>query len=270
MEIIRIKDLEIFAKHGVLKEENVLGQKFLVSADIYGDLKKAAENDDISLSTDYAQVCIRINEFLNENTFALIETAAQKTAETILLDFPLAEKVDVEIKKPWAPVGLPLDYVSVKISEKWHTAYIALGSNMGDRMGYINFAVEKIMNDKMCRVDKISDFIETEPVGEVEQDNFLNGAICVKTLYSPQRLLRFLNGIEKEAHRERVIHWGPRTLDLDIIFFDDIILNEANLTIPHIEAENRGFVMLPLSQIAPYYIHPVSGKRVFETAKKFI
>ena len=95
-----------------------------------------------------------------------------------------------------------------------------------------------------------------------DQPDFLNGCLRMKTLYYPNELLRELNRIEKEAGRERIIHWGPRTLDLDIIFYDDLISQEDDLCIPHVEMHKRSFVLEPLEEIAPYKRHPGNGKTV--------
>ena len=168
------------------------------------------------------------------------------------------------IKKPWAPVGLPLKTVSINISRGWHTAYIALGSNMGDKENYLNDAIAAINSDPMCIVDKVSDFIETKPYGYTEQDVFLNGAIKIQTLYSPKMLLDFLQKVEYEAKRVRTVHWGPRTLDLDIIFYDDEIIDEDTLIVPHQDMTNRDFVLIPLNQIAPHHMHPVFKKPISE------
>ena len=165
----------------------------------------------------------------------------------------------MKIEKPWAPVAIPVDSVSVEISRGWHRAYIAIGSNMGDKKAYLDEAVEKLKNHPYCKVVKVSDYITTEPYGGVEQDVFLNGALEIKTLLYPAELLALLNRIEAEAGRERTIHWGPRTLDLDILFYDDCIIDSPALTVPHIDMQNRGFVLIPMSQIAPYLRHPVLG-----------
>ena len=114
---------------------------------------------------------------------------AEATAKAILLSYPMVSQVDLTIKKPWAPIGLPLDTVSVEISRSWHTAYIALGSNMGDKEKYLNEAVEKLQQTSDCQVLKVSDFLVTAPYGGVEQDDFLNGALTLKTLLTPQELI---------------------------------------------------------------------------------
>ena len=109
---------------------------------------------------------------------------------------------------------------------------------------------------------KVSDFLVTAPYGGVEQDDFLNGALALKTLLTPQELLERLHEIEQEAHRERLIHWGPRTLDLDILLYDNLVLDTPDLIIPHVEMHLRDFVLIPLAQIAPWKRHPLLGLTV--------
>ena len=187
---------------------------------------------------------------------------AEELVEDMLQKFDELEKVTLEIQKPWAPVGLPLKTVSVRITRSWHTAYIALGSNMGDSRQILDDAVSAIDALPASKVEKVSGFITTPPYGVTDQPDFLNGCLRMKTLYYPKELLRELNRIEKEAGRERIIHWGPRTLDLDIIFYDDLISQEDDLCIPHVEMHKRSFVLEPLEEIAPYKRHPGNGKTV--------
>lgn len=268
MDKIKIKDLEVYCNHGVYKEENVLGQKFLVSATLYTDTRLAGNKDDLTKSIDYGTICHKITQFLKEHTYQLIEAVAEQLAKFLLLEIKNLEKISLEIKKPWAPIGLPINAVSVEIERKWHTAYIALGSNMGDKEGYISQAIERLEEQEDCEVVKRSDLIVTAPYGMTQQDEFLNGCLQLRTLLYPLELLKLLNTIEKEANRERKIHWGPRTLDLDIIFYDDLILNSEKLTIPHADMKNRDFVLQPLAQIAAHKRHPVSGKTVAEMLRE--
>ena len=96
----------------------------------------------------------------------------------------------------------------------------------------------------------------------MEQDTFLNSALELRTLLYPEELLKLLNQIEAEAGRERIIHWGPRTLDLDILFYDDRVIDTPCLTVPHIDMQNRDFVLAPMAQLAPWYRHPVLNRTV--------
>ena len=115
----------------------------------------------------------------------------------------------------------------------------------------------------MCIRDS-SSFLVTEPYGVTDQDQFLNGCLELRTLLTPKELLNRLHQIEQNAGRERILRWGPRTLDLDIIFYDDLLLNTENLCIPHVEMHKREFVLKPLCEIAPYKRHPGNQKTVYE------
>ena len=261
---IKIEDLEVFANHGVFPEENVLGQKFVVSAVMYTDTRRAGLTDELTASIHYGEASAFITEYLKSHTFKLLEKVAEGLAEEMLVRIAGLQKVQIEIKKPWAPVGLPLKTVSVEIEREWHTAYIALGSNIGDSEAYLKEAIDKLDHLPTSRVEKVSSFLVTAPYGVTDQPDFLNGCLKLRTLLYPYELLAELNRIEKEAGRERIIHWGPRTLDLDIIFYDDLICEEDDLCIPHIEMHKRSFVLKPLEEIAPYKRHPVTGKTVRE------
>ncbi len=264
MDTIFIEKLEVFARHGVYPEENKLGQKFLVSAELAVDTEEAGHTDDLTKSVNYGEVAHRITQIMQENTHKLIEAAAADVCENLLLEFPLIQQIRLKIEKPWAPVGLPLASVGVEITRGWHTAYIALGSNMGDKEAYLQFGVDSLSATQGCQVTKVSSFLRTAPYGGVEQDDFLNGVLELRTILSPTALLTRLHEIEADAHRERKIHWGPRTLDLDIIFYDDLILDTPDLHIPHIDMANRDFVLTPLAEIAPYMRHPIFHKTVDE------
>lgn len=261
---IKIEDLEVFANHGVFPEENVLGQKFVVSAVMYTDTRRAGLTDELNASIHYGEASAFITEYLKSHTFKLLEKVAEGLAEEMLVRIAGLQKVQIEIKKPWAPVGLPLKTVSVEIEREWHTAYIALGSNMGDSRSILEAAVQALDEMKNTKVEKVSTFITTPPYGVTDQPDFLNGCLKLSTLLYPEELLKELNRIEKEAGRERIIHWGPRTLDLDIIFYDDLVAETDALCIPHVEMHKRAFVLEPLHEIAPYKRHPVYGKTVRE------
>lgn len=263
MDCIRIKKLEIFARHGALLEENVLGQKFVVSVNLYCSVRRAGITDDLQQSVNYAKVSEFIKEKTQKNTFRLIERLAEYLAQEILLHFPV-QSVEVEVEKPWAPVHLPLETVSVQICRGWHTLYLSIGSNMGDKKAHLDQAIESMKKDVWTQVERISSYIETKPVGEVEQDNFLNAALCVRTLRTPEEFLELIDQVEAEQKRERKVHWGPRTIDVDILLYDDEIIQSEKLTIPHKEMTKREFVLKPMMEIAPYKRHPVSGQTMEE------
>ncbi len=263
MDTIQIKDLQIFARHGVFAEENTLGQKFVVSAVLHTDNRKAGMTDNLDDSINYAEVCDMIEKSMTERTFRLIEAAAEYTAENILLAFPLIKSIGLTIKKPHAPILKPLDYAAVSINRGWHTAYLGIGSNMGDKKAYLDLAVERINADRLCRDMRVSEYIVTAPVGGVEQDNFLNAVIEVRTLMTPHELLDAAHRIEQAANRVRNVHWGPRTLDVDILLYDGVVIHDERLTVPHIEMHKRQFVLEPLCSLNPYIMHPVFGKSAY-------
>jgi len=264
LDRINIKNLEIFGKHGLLPEENVLGQKFLISAALYTDLRKAGKTGDIGKTVDYGGICSVIKAYAETNTFKLIETLAETLAEKLLIDYPVLKKVWLEVKKPWAPVAVHLETVSIEIERSRHTAYIALGSNMGDREAYLNMALDELDKAAACKIVCRSGFVETKPYGFTEQDDFLNCCLELETLLTPNELLDLLQSIEGKAARERTVFWGPRTLDLDIILYDDIIVSESGLRIPHADMHKREFVLNPLCEIAPDRLHPIFGRTVAE------
>lgn len=262
MDQIIIRDLETFGYHGVFEEEAFLGQKFLISAVLFLETRKAGKTDDLKESLDYGEICHTIKKLVESERFMLIERLAEEIAEKLLLTFSKLREVEITVKKPWAPVLIPMDTVGVTIRRRWHRVYLSIGSNMGDKEGYLDFAIDRLNVLTDTKVTAVSDYLETEPYGGVEQDNFLNGALEIETLKTAHELLETTMGIEKEAHRERVVHWGPRTLDIDILFYDDAVIMEEDLKIPHIEIPKREFVLEPLAAIAPYFMHPVYHKSV--------
>lgn len=273
MDQIIIENLKVFAYHGVYPEENEKGQNFYVNAILETDTRRAGILDDLDLSTNYGEVCMFLNKILKEQTYKLIEAVAENAAEALLLHFPLVSRVTLEIRKPEAPIRLPFESVSVKIVRGWHKAFLSCGSNMGDKKAHLDGAVKALRADVKCHVNRVSDWIVTAPYGGVEQDDFLNGAIELETLYTPKMLLEKLHEIENAHGREREVHWGPRTLDLDILLYEDCIMYTDDLIIPHADMQNRYFVLKPLAQIAPYEIHPLLGQsigRIYETFRKTI
>ena len=150
-----------------------------------------------------------------------------------------------------------------------HDVYIALGGNIGDTRAAFKVALESL--DKSgVHVRQISDIIATKPYGYTDQPDFLNAALYAQTNLSPQELLKVLKKIETDIGRVPTVRWGERLIDLDIIFYDDIILQTENLTIPHNDMHNREFVLQPLLDINPALRHPLLHKTVRELYDKLI
>lgn len=264
MDKLYLKDVEIFANHGVFGEEKSLGQKFVLSLELSLDTRKAAKTGDLSLSVHYGELCHEIEKEFTKESYDLIETAAEKIAEYVLLNYSMVKGVKVLLKKPWAPIGRHLDYAAIEIYRQWSSAFISIGSNIGDKEANLNKAIELLTKDSDTKLVKTSSYIKTEPWGYENQEEFLNCAVEVQTILSSRELLEKNQRIEQEMKRERKIKWGPRIIDLDIIFFNDEINNEEDLIIPHPRMEERKFVLDPLNEIAPNMMHPVINKRVWK------
>lgn len=262
MDKIMIKDLEIYAFHGVNQGEKDLGQRFLISVELILDLLEAGQTDKLTATVNYAQLCLELDRVFKKEKHDLIERAAEQLCDHILMSYDRVQGVKLTIKKPWAPIGKMLEYAAVEIEREWHTAYIALGSNLGNKQENLQLAIDKINKSEKNKVTKISHFYETEPVGYIDQDKFLNGAIEIKTLYTPKELIEYLLDIEGQLKRVRTIPLGPRTIDLDVLLYDNIITSFEEIIIPHPRMHERVFVLRPLKDIAPYVIHPILHERI--------
>lgn len=129
-------------------------------------------------------------------------------------------------------------------------------------MNYVETAITKIDADKACTVEKLSSFYESKPFGNIEQENFINLVVRIKTNYEPAVLINFLKKIELEMGRRKSTRWGPREIDLDILFYDDLIYQDDKLTIPHKGITERDFVLFPMCEIAPNFIHPEINEKI--------
>ncbi|MBR1757403.1 MAG: 2-amino-4-hydroxy-6-hydroxymethyldihydropteridine diphosphokinase [Lachnospiraceae bacterium] len=268
MDQIKIRDLRVFAYHGVNPEEKEIGQNFYVDADLYLDLSAAGKSDDLTKTAHYGHVCKLIAREMKVRSYDLIERAAEVIAERILIEFPITKSVRVEVKKPEAPVKLPFGMLSVEVKRGWHTAVIALGSNVGDSEAILVQAEQALAAEEKIRVLRKAKHIVTKPWGFTEQPDFLNGAVLVETLYEPEELLSKMQEIELAAGRTREVHWGPRTLDLDLIFYEDVVMHTERLTLPHPLMQERAFVLDPLCEICPEIMHPVFRQTVWELRER--
>ena len=130
-------------------------------------------------------------------------------------------------------------------------AFLALGSNLGDRLEHLQRAVDAVATTEGVGLVAVSRVYETAPVGGPDQDSYLNAVVAIDTGLSPHELLSLAQSLEQDAARVRVERWGPRTLDVDILLFDDARVDDADLTIPHPRMWERGFVLAPLRDVAP-------------------
>jgi len=144
------------------------------------------------------------------------------------------------------------------------TAYIGIGSNLGNREENCDKSIQLIEEDSRIKITKRSSMSETEPWGIKDQPKFINMAVEIVTDLKPKALLSLLKKIETESGRSPGRRWGPRVIDLDILFYDDLVLKIPGLEIPHPEICKRDFVLIPLKEIAPEKLHPVLKKKIKE------
>ncbi|KXT74684.1 Dihydroneopterin aldolase / 2-amino-4-hydroxy-6-hydroxymethyldihydropteridine pyrophosphokinase [Streptococcus sp. DD10] len=217
MDQLHIQNLEIFAHHGLFPPEKELGQKFIISLDLTYDMTRAATEIDLEASIHYGVLCQQLTDWCQEESEDLIETVAYKLIERIFSHYPIVSETTLTLKKPWAPVHLPLETCSITLHRKRRKAFIGLGSNLGNKVKNLQTAIQKLQESGLT-VMKQSSVLATEPWGGVEQDSFANQVIEVETWWTADKLLDTLLTIENRMGRVREIHWGPRIIDLDLLF----------------------------------------------------
>ena len=148
-------------------------------------------------------------------------------------------------------------------------AYIALGSNLGDKEKNLRRAL-LLLTQQGVEVVRVSSFLSTEPYGVTDQPQFLNAVACVRTRLAPLALLDVLLATELAMGRVRLRHWGERNIDLDLLLYEDVVLDTPRLRLPHPDMQNRDFVLLPLAEIAPELKHPTLQKTIYELKENLI
>ena len=247
MDRILIDDLRVMTVIGALPHEREIAQPIRIDLSIGVDLHEAGRSDELNATVHYGLVCERITEMARESKDILLERLAAKVAD-VVLEFDLVDEVEVKVTKLRPPVPEAVESTAVIITRTRaeaaapplvsHTAYIALGSNLGDR--------------ELGNVVSMSQVFETAPVGGPEdQGAYLNMVVQIETPIDPYALIRRCQRIEANALRQRIVHWGPRTLDVDVLFYDDVRITSEHLTLPHPRIFERRFVLAPLSEVAP-------------------
>lgn len=256
MDTILVDDLRVMCVIGALPHERESAQPLRVDLAVGVDLSDAGRTDELDDTVHYGLLAERVTEMAEASKFVLLERFAAEVADVVLA-FDRVERVEVTVTKLRPPVPTPLATTGVRIVRtraeatstplNSHTAIVALGSNLGDREGYLRLAVNELGNVVAC-----SDVYETEPIGGPDaQGAYLNMVAVVDTSLDPFAFLRRCRRIEALALRQRVVHWGPRTLDVDVLFFDDMRIDTPELVVPHPRINERRFVLAPLSEVAP-------------------
>ncbi len=252
----------IFANtcHGVLEHEKVEPQRFIADIELDLDLSLAGASDQLERTVSYADIAQNAYSILTGECVDLIETLAERIAAMALAPVAI-EAVTVTITKPQAPAGVPfLDPVtggpSVTVRRvRDREVVIALGANMGDRVGTLSAAVRALAATEGLEVVACSPLLETVAVGGPEQPDYLNAVVVARSRLAPRTVLAQLHRIERNHGRVREVRWGARTLDLDLIQVgdpaqgDDLRTDAPDLTLPHPRAHERAFVLVPWSRV---------------------
>lgn len=261
MGTIIVKGLSVNASHGVYGYEKSEIHPFVFDAELEYDFSKAALYDELDGTVSYSKICSIIEKTATENCFDLIERLAFMSACAVM-DETGAKKISLTCFKPEAPLKCKFENVGVRVELERNEVLLSIGSSIGDRKKYLDNAVERLGNICGVKVIKVSKYLESEPYGGVAKNRFLNGGVLLECYLDPFALLDEIHKIESENGRERLTHWADRTLDIDIVFFGDKIVNTSTLTIPHPDYSRRNFVLTPLKEIAPDFVCPLTNKKL--------
>jgi dihydroneopterin aldolase/2-amino-4-hydroxy-6-hydroxymethyldihydropteridine diphosphokinase len=250
LDRIEVTGIRAWGRHGVLAAEKEIGQEFAVDVTLHLSTAAAGRSDALGRTVNYAEVALAVHEEIGGGPHDLVETLAERIAARILQDTgrPLVRRVGVRVHKPSAPVGLPVGGVSVAIEREAEPvlAVLALGSNLGDREAHLRGALAVLGGRPSTELVWAAPVLETAPVGGPEgQGAYLNTVVGVRTALGPYDLLALAHRAEQGAGRERLVRWGARTLDVDVIAYGDWRSEDPELTVPHPRAHERAFVLAP-------------------------
>jgi len=263
---ILIKDLNLFGYHGVKESEKKDGQNFCFNIEILISKGSFLNDDDIDNTVNYSEVIKLIKRINSSERFNLLETFSQTVAEDIMKISPLVDKVIVRIEKTSPPIKENLESVGVEYvldrkreeKDKFEKGkvdiYLSLGSNVGDRENNLRKAVDLISSNPNINVVKVSSIYETEPMYLKDQNSFYNVVLQAHTgiELGPFEMIGFLKGIEYDfGRRGSEKKYGPRIIDIDLLYYGEMVIESDFLTLPHPGIEERKFVLAPLSEIAP-------------------
>ncbi|MEP1125564.1 MAG: 2-amino-4-hydroxy-6-hydroxymethyldihydropteridine diphosphokinase [Ilumatobacter sp.] len=253
---IDISGLRAVTIVGALPHEREIPQPLKIDLSLEVDLRDAGSSDELDDTVHYGLVADRVVAVVEESKDILLERLVARIADEVL-SFDRVEAIEVELTKLRPPLAVDASTTSVRIrrtradadvpARTVTAAYVALGSNLGDRESFLRLGVLGLGH-----VTAMSSVYETDPVGGPDdQGPYLNMVVEVETSLDPFALLRRCRRIESEAMRQRSVRWGPRTLDVDIIQFGDVRIDSDDLVVPHPRFAERRFVLEPLAEIAP-------------------
>lgn len=267
---IELRNIRAVGTIGVLPEEQARPQPFEVDVVIEVDARAAGRTDDLDQSVDYGVAIALAVKVVEQEQTLLLERVATRIAEEVL-GLARVNAVEVTVRKLRPPVPEDIASTGVRIRRsrpdlarpprRPTVAYVAIGSNLGDRRAHLRYAVRALPE-----VVGISGVFETEPVGGPDQGPYLNMVVKLDTVQHPFELLDTCLAIEAGAGRERTVHWGARTLDLDVLLWGDATIDSEHLTVPHPRMWERRFVLEPLADLAPELLPADWESRVVDGA----
>ncbi len=265
-DTIFITGVVIHARHGVMDHETEVGQRFVIDLELSADLSESSRTDRLADTVSYSNVVATATAAFKNANYKLLERAAGAVADAILAAFPKISAVKVTVHKPHAPIAAIFEDVGVVLTRTRQTimanALIALGGNVGDVRATFQKAIANICGMTQAALLARSSDYATPPWGDEQQARFINACIEIETSLDPHALLFTLQKIETKFGRDRAQErrWGPRTLDLDLIAYDDVSMQRPELTLPHPRLFERAFVLVPLAEIAPGRV--IAGRSV--------
>jgi dihydroneopterin aldolase/2-amino-4-hydroxy-6-hydroxymethyldihydropteridine diphosphokinase len=259
---IQIKDLLLRAIIGINDEERRNRQDVLINITLHADTRAAGRSDDMADAVNYRTLTKRIIALVEGSSFYLVEKLAAEIA-ALCLDDPRVEQADVRVEKPGAlrfarSVGVEIQRTRADVEQRAHRVFVSLGSNINPERN-LQAAVQRLAS--RFHLQAVSPVYETAPVGKTDQPNFMNAAALVETDLDAAALKPALQAIEQELERVRTEDKNaPRTIDLDISLFDDLVLDVGQRHIPNPDILKYPHVAQPLADLAPQLRHPETGQ----------
>ncbi|QHI96118.1 2-amino-4-hydroxy-6-hydroxymethyldihydropteridine diphosphokinase [Aristophania vespae] len=260
---VSVRDLCLFAHHGVLEEEKRLGQRFFINIDALVNIDPAIKDDDYHQAVCYAGLCDIASEITRGSSFNLIETLADRIASAILERYSQVVETHIEIRKPSAPLPYTVSEAAIKITKKRHEVVgLSLGANLGPREATLKAAIDMLARAEGLQIDRVSGLYDSAPWGVEDQPPFINLCLLGQTSLRPMALLRLCKEIELLLGRIPGRHWGERALDIDLLFYGEMQIDNPVLTLPHPRIFERAFVLEPLYELDPTFT--ISGRNISE------
>lgn len=254
MDKLVIKDMKIHEKDQAALGHEVIRDKYTLTLELLYNIK-TTDGEHIKDTLSYEEIANYSLARLQKGKGESAEGEALSLTQMLLLDFPLIEEVKASLGLVSPGADYSLGQVSYEVSRRWNTVYLSLSSNDESKDQYLNFAIDQIIENKLCRFLKVSDFY---PDGD-EKDASLTAVLEIQTLMSPEELLNFVRKVESDAGRDRATEGSRKLLDLDILLFGNEMINSDELTVPHNKLEDREYVLAALNEIAPYARNPVTN-----------